>query len=93
MRTASAAFLAAILASPSLADVTLPAVFTDHMVLQRDRPVRIYGMAQPNEEVSVELRDSTQLHSWPLCPRLRTPWQAHLGPGRRRVCSPPSRQP
>lgn len=54
-----------ILALPSLAlgslacaDVSLPSAFTEHMVLQRDRPARIYGMAQPNEQVAVELRDS-----------------------------------
>ena len=57
MRIAPAASLAFLLASPSLADVSLPAVFTDHMVLQRNRPVRVFGMAMPNEQVTVELRD------------------------------------
>lgn len=32
----------------------LPAVFTDHMVLQRDRPVPVWGWSNPDEEVSVE---------------------------------------
>ena len=40
------------------ADVALPSVFTEHMVLQRDRPVRIYGSALVNEQVTAELRDS-----------------------------------
>ncbi len=53
--TASLAFLACAHAA---ADVTLPAAFTDHMVLQRDTPMRVFGSAQPNEQVEVELRDS-----------------------------------
>ena len=53
--TASLAFLACAHAA---ADVTLPAAFTDHMVLQRDTPMRVFGSAPPNEQVEVELRDS-----------------------------------
>ncbi len=40
-----------------MADVTLPAVFSDHMVLQRDMPVRVFGRAQAGEAVTVTLRD------------------------------------
>ena len=36
------------------AGLTLPAVFSDHMVLQRDRPVPVWGWANPDEDVSVE---------------------------------------
>ncbi len=36
------------------AGVTLPAVFTDHAVLQRDVPVPVWGKATPGEEVIVE---------------------------------------
>jgi sialate O-acetylesterase len=35
------------------ADVVLNAVFTDHMILQRDMPVPIYGTAEPGEKVTV----------------------------------------
>lgn len=45
-----------VLAPSATADVRLPAVFSDHMVLQREMPVRIFGRAQPNEEVNVSLR-------------------------------------
>lgn len=47
------------MATPAAADVKLPSVFTDHMVLQRNIPVRVFGMAQPNESVTVELRDGS----------------------------------
>lgn len=36
------------------AAVKLPSVFTDHMVLQRDKPLPVWGKAAPGEEVTVE---------------------------------------
>ena len=39
------------------ADVRLPALVSDHMVLQRDAPVRIYGWADAAEAVSVRLQN------------------------------------
>jgi sialate O-acetylesterase len=41
------------------ADVRLPALISDHMLLQRDMPVRIFGKAQPAEAVSVSFRGQT----------------------------------
>lgn len=38
------------------ADVKLPALIGDHMLLQRDMPVRVFGKASPGERVSVEFR-------------------------------------
>ena len=38
----------------SYAAVKLPSIFTDHMVLQRDKPVPVWGKANPGEEVAVE---------------------------------------
>ena len=35
------------------ADVRLPAIFGDHMVLQRDQSVPVWGWAEPNEKVTV----------------------------------------
>lgn len=37
------------------ADVRLNTLFADHMVLQRDRPIRVWGWADPGEEVKVSL--------------------------------------
>ncbi len=42
-------------ASMARADVKLPAVLDSHMVLQRDRPMPIWGWADPGEEVTVTL--------------------------------------
>ena len=37
------------------ADVRLPRIFTDHMVLQREMPVHVWGWAEAGEAVSVAL--------------------------------------
>ncbi len=47
------------LAGDALADVQLPGIISDHMLLQRDVPVRIFGKAQPGEAVSVLFRGQT----------------------------------
>jgi sialate O-acetylesterase len=41
------------------AEVRLPKVFSSHMVLQQDKPIVVWGWANPNEEVSVEAGTST----------------------------------
>lgn len=43
-------------ASPLRADVRLPALLADRMVLQRDVPLRFWGVADPGESVTVRLR-------------------------------------
>lgn len=48
------ALLPLLLASVAQAAVKLPSVFTDHMVLQRDKPVPVWGKATPGEAVVVE---------------------------------------
>ena len=42
------------------ADVTLPAIFSDHMVLQRQAPVPVWGWADPDEKVTVAIAGQTQ---------------------------------
>jgi sialate O-acetylesterase len=42
------------------ADVTLNAIFDEHMVLQRDIPVAVYGTAEPGEKVTVAFAGQTQ---------------------------------
>jgi sialate O-acetylesterase len=41
------------------ADVKLPAMFTDHAVLQRGMPVPVWGWAEPGEEVHVAIAGQT----------------------------------
>ncbi len=47
--------LVILLAAWVSADVRLPHVFGDHMVLQRQLPVPVWGWAAPGEQVSVQL--------------------------------------
>jgi sialate O-acetylesterase len=56
LATAFAVGLAAILGGPissARADVNLSAIFGTHMVLQRDRQDRVWGWAEPGEDVTV----------------------------------------
>lgn len=46
-------FLLAV--SSAFADVRMPALFSDHAVLQRDKPLPVWGWAAPGEQVSVSL--------------------------------------
>ncbi|MFM7844808.1 MAG: sialate O-acetylesterase [Planctomycetota bacterium] len=41
------------------ADVRLAALFSDRAVLQRERPLPVWGWAEPGEEVQVRLQDTT----------------------------------
>ena len=45
-------FLAA--ANLAIADVKLSNIFGDHMVLQQESPIRVFGRADPGEEITVE---------------------------------------
>jgi len=42
-------------AAAVFADVKLPAVFSDHMVLQREKPIAVWGWAEDGEKVTVQL--------------------------------------
>jgi len=42
-------------------DVRLPAVLGSHMVLQRDRPIHVWGWAEPGEKITVTLRADTRI--------------------------------
>lgn len=48
------------LPSLALAEVTLPSIFTDHSVLQRDKPIRVWGWAAPGKQVSVAIDSATK---------------------------------
>jgi len=41
------------------ADVRLPRIFTDHMVLQQQMPIRVWGWAERGEAVTVRLADKS----------------------------------
>jgi len=58
-----APFLTFVLALASMSsvsgDVVLSKLFGDHMVLQQNQPIRIWGQAEPGEQVTVELAGKT----------------------------------
>ncbi len=45
-----------LLAAYAFADVRLARIFSDHAVLQRGKPVPVWGTAEPGERVTVEFR-------------------------------------
>ena len=48
------------LASSARADVKLPSIFSDHMVLQKNVAVPVWGWADPGEKVTVSIAGQTQ---------------------------------
>ena len=61
---------------PARAGVTLPSIFADHMVLQRGKPVPIWGSAGPGEQVTVAFAgQSKSVHADPT-----GKWQVTLDP-------------
>ncbi len=67
--------LCAFVASPAEAEVSLPAIFSDHMVLQSDMAVPIWGWAQAGEEVTV----SIGAESWSTRADGAGKWKLSLG--------------
>jgi sialate O-acetylesterase len=70
------------LALTANAEVTLPKVFSSHMVLQRDMPIHIWGDAAPGEQVTVDLHGTTNTATTDNLGRwsLRLPAQSAGGP-------------
>lgn len=60
MKTYFVILLVLGLAFTASANITLPAIFTDHMVLQRDQPVPVWGWAEANEAVNVKFAGQTK---------------------------------
>src|SRR5687768_8278776 len=48
-----------LLTSPATAELKLPNLFSDHMVLQRDREAAVWGVADAGAEVHVALDGQT----------------------------------
>jgi sialate O-acetylesterase len=52
--------LAILAASAARADVTLPSILSDHMVLQRLQPIHVWGRAAAGESISASFRRETR---------------------------------
>ena len=59
IRTAIPVGVLAVGLQPASAEVRLPHLLSDNMVLQRDMPIPIWGWAKPNEKVTVRLGKSS----------------------------------
>ena len=59
------------------AQITLPRILSDHMVVQRDLPVHVWGLAAPGETVSVSFRGETRAVPADELGR----WSVYLAPG------------
>lgn len=61
---------------PLHAEVSLPKLFSSHMVLQRDMPIHVWGSASPGEAVSVSFHDLTATANADAAGR----WSVYLPP-------------
>jgi len=66
-----------LFASLAWAEVKLPAILQDGMVLQRDIPIHLWGMAAPNESVTAEFRGEKKSITADDLGR----WSLYLSPG------------
>src|SRR4051812_44742788 len=56
----SIALVSATLLTAARGNVSLPSLFSDHAVLQRDKAVPVWGWAEPGEDVSVSFGGQTK---------------------------------
>lgn len=63
-------------ATKTVAGVSLPAIFSDHMVLQAGKPVRVWGWAPAGEAVTVEIAGQKKEAKTGEAGR----WDVHLDP-------------
>lgn len=59
---------------PCFADVRLPSIFSDHMVLQQNQTIRVWGWSDPGESVTVSFSD----HTATTAPNNSGRWQVEL---------------
>ena len=77
MNLRSLLLLALVPCTTLFAEVTLPKILSSHMVIQRDLPVHVWGMATPGETVAVSFRGQTRSTKAGELGR----WSVHLSPG------------
>jgi sialate O-acetylesterase len=77
MKVQVALLLAGFSAITVSAQVTLPKILSDNMVVQRDLPVHVWGMASPDDHVSVTFRGETRSTTATKLGR----WSVYMKPG------------
>lgn len=68
--------LSILLFGPMSGQLRLPAIFSDHMVLQRDQPNHLWGWAGPGKEVQVDFLGKT----YPAMANKNGQWSVYLEP-------------
>lgn len=53
-------FFLLMIAAVTRADVRMPVIFSNNMMLQRDKPIHIWGYANPQEAITVTLEEAKQ---------------------------------
>jgi sialate O-acetylesterase len=69
-------FFALLLNALSIAEVKVPAIFADHMVLQQDQKIPVWGWADPGETVTVEFSGQKKRGTADS----NSQWMVHLDP-------------
>ncbi len=59
LKKSSFVFMASALTFLPLAAVEIAPIFSDHMVVQRDAPIRVWGTGQPGEKISITFGDES----------------------------------
>lgn len=77
MELRSLLLLALLPCALASAEVTLPSILASHMVVQRDLPVHVWGVATPGQDVSVVFRGETRSTKAGQLGR----WSIYLKPG------------
>lgn len=77
LRRAFLALLVSAASVPMWAQVTLPSILSSHMVLQRDLPVHIWGLAAAGEAIQVSFRGEDRTTTAGPLGR----WSVYLTPG------------
>jgi sialate O-acetylesterase len=57
-------------------ELSMPAIFADHMVLQRDNEIPIWGMALPNDDIKIQIDN----HVKETIVKKDGTWMVHIGP-------------
>ena len=80
-RLVPAAALLVLAAFPLRSEVTVPKILGSHMVLQRERPIHLWGWSEPGEKVSVAIEwdQPRDRHRRPVGPLERLPASAAGG--------------
>ena len=71
------AMMALVAGGATQAQVTVPKILSDHMVVQRDLPVHVWGLGTVGESVSVEFRGETRTVTTDRIGH----WSVYLKPG------------